>query len=244
MSQVENVGGMGRAQEGEKRRSVATYVTEPGVYERANARDSCVRIRQSATANLNLGARGIQSAATSERIYRITKAALLKIMRRKPVDFDDLVQTAVERVLRSLKDGSFSGQCSLPTWVSVVASNVAIDWLRSSSRSTASLGFAEAEAVAPWPSRGCGPFEQQLEARSLLRVVTSLLHQMTSERREPLILHDVHGYDLNEVADMMNISVAAVQSRLVRARHRLRCQLEAAERACEKGSEIGPRRPR
>jgi RNA polymerase sigma-70 factor (ECF subfamily) len=181
----------------------------------------------------------------SERIYRITKAALLKILRRKPVDFDDLVQTTVERVLRSLKDGSFSEECSLPTWVSVVASNVAIDWLRASARTSVSLGLAEgAEPITPWPSRGAHPFEQQLEARSLLRVVTGFLDQMPSERCDPLILHDVHGHDLNEVANIMNISVAAVQSRLVRARYRLKSQLEAAERTCDEGVDADPRRAR
>jgi DNA-directed RNA polymerase specialized sigma24 family protein len=69
------------------------------------------------------------------------------------------------------------------------------------------------------------------------------LDEMTSERCEALILHDVHGYDLNEVAELMNISVAAVQSRLV-ARYRLRCQLEAAERLCDERPDGGPRRAR
>ncbi len=170
------------------------------------------------------------SALASERLYRVAKAALLRILRRRPPDFDDLVQTTVERVLRSIQGGSFSGDCSLPTWISVIANNVAIDWVRTSARNLKPVDLIDdTELAQPWPTRVRAPLEQQLEARSLLRLANEVLHRMEEDRCDPLILHDVHGHDLIEVAAILKISVSAAQSRLVRARRQLKRRLEAAD---------------
>jgi DNA-directed RNA polymerase specialized sigma24 family protein len=44
---------------------------------------------------------------------------------------------------------------------------------------------------------------------------------MKPTRAEVLVLHDVHGYHLAEIATMMGLTVSATQSRLVRGRREL-----------------------
>jgi RNA polymerase sigma-70 factor, ECF subfamily len=218
----------------------------PQTSEPRNPRDSQVRVANGEDSEVEALPSESSSTArvegsgyvASDRLYRIASAALLKILRRKPPDFDDLLQTTVERVLRSLQAGTFSRSCSLPTWISVIANHVAIDWVRTSSRNAASAELVDDSEVAHlWPARARVPLEQQLEARSLLRYAGGVLDGMTKSSCDPLILHDLHGHDLAEIAAIMKISVAAAQSRLVRARQQLKRRLEAADRGYDEASD-------
>jgi RNA polymerase sigma-70 factor, ECF subfamily len=165
-----------------------------------------------------------------ERLYNIAGTALRRVLRGRTIDYDDLLQTALERVIRSVRDRSFTNQCSFPTWVSVIAANVAIDWARSNGRGRARLEFVEdLEQFDADRAKARAPFEGQLEARSALRYVESLMENMSPGQSDPFVLYDVCGLDLNEIAGLLQISVAAAQSRLVRARHELRRRLEALD---------------
>jgi RNA polymerase sigma-70 factor (ECF subfamily) len=66
-------------------------------------------------------------------------------------------------------------------------------------------------------------------ARLELDRVRRVLSRMKTTKSEVLILHDVHGYNLNEIALMLNVTVAAAQSRLVRGRSEFRSRLNALE---------------
>ena len=65
------------------------------------------------------------------------------------------------------------------------------------------------------------PRGTSIEARVELDHVRRGLAQMKPSRAEVLVLHDVHGYRLSEIASMLDLSVSAVQSRLVRGRKEL-----------------------
>jgi RNA polymerase sigma-70 factor (ECF subfamily) len=76
--------------------------------------------------------------------------------------------------------------------------------------------------------------EREVFARHELERVRRALALMTAERSEVILLHDMLGKDLSEIAVLMNISVAAAQSRLVRGRKELEQRL--AEAAAEPSS--------
>jgi DNA-directed RNA polymerase specialized sigma24 family protein len=53
-----------------------------------------------------------------------------------------------------------------------------------------------------------------------------LLGEMNAAQVEVLLLHDVVGHDLSEIALMLGVSMPAAQSRLFRGRRELRQRLE------------------
>src|SRR5690606_37386861 len=72
--------------------------------------------------------------------------------------------------------------------------------------------------------------EAQSNARAMLHVVMGELSEMNPRRAQAVLLHDIEGYDLEEIATMTEISVAAAQSRLVRGRKELLKRLDAHEK--------------
>ncbi len=66
---------------------------------------------------------------------------------------------------------------------------------------------------------------QRLESRNTLQLVRIEIARLSPTRAEALLLHDVLGYELSEVAAIVGVTVAAAQSRLVRGRKELHGRL-------------------
>jgi len=60
--------------------------------------------------------------------------------------------------------------------------------------------------------------ERVVEVSWQLHDLKLAINQLTPEQRAPLVLHDLEGHRYDEIAAMLDISVAAVKSRLHRAR--------------------------
>ena len=67
-------------------------------------------------------------------------------------------------------------------------------------------------------------------ANRLIRVLSSI----SSSHAEAVVLHDLLGHDLAEIARLTGVSVAAAQSRLVRGRRKALRLLTVAERRARK----------
>lgn len=158
--------------------------------------------------------------ALHDRLVGTVDQALYRVMGGRGPDHDDLVQMSFEQIVRTLTRGSFAGNCSLKTWASRITTHVALNALRSKQRERRVF---DARSQEPEPAcRSAQEFgSRRMEARIELERVRRLLSGMNQRRAETLILHDVHGHDLNEIALMLGASVAAVQSRLVRGRKEL-----------------------
>jgi RNA polymerase sigma-70 factor (ECF subfamily) len=67
----------------------------------------------------------------------------------------------------------------------------------------------------------------QVGLRNLVRRIQSHLSGIDSKKSWTYVLHDVHGYELSEIAEITGSSVAAAQSRLVRGRRELHEKIAA-----------------
>jgi RNA polymerase sigma-70 factor (ECF subfamily) len=67
--------------------------------------------------------------------------------------------------------------------------------------------------------------DERIGTRRAIEVVRAKLSELGPERAEALLLHDMLGCELSEIAVLAGVSVAAAQSRLVRGRHELRDRL-------------------
>jgi len=158
--------------------------------------------------------------ALYDRLQPVVDRALRRILQSN-VDHDDQVQVAFERIIRTLVERKFAGACSLSTWAAAIASNVAIDGLRARIRERAVVWEDRARGAEYAASVSSGNLERQLEARAEIAELHAILASMDASQAETVLLHDVHGHELTEIALITRVSVAAAQSRLVRGRKEL-----------------------
>ena len=137
---------------------------------------------------------------------------------RSTEEHDELVQLSMIELVLGID--WFKGQCSLDSWISVVTAHVVFKHLRARRRDRlvfSALGEDGAPAYAvPGPSSG-----SLAVSRELLRRLSTPPQSVDDSKAEVFVLHDVHGYELKEVAEILGLTVANAQSRLVRGRKQL-----------------------
>jgi RNA polymerase sigma-70 factor, ECF subfamily len=144
-------------------------------------------------------------------------------------DAEDVVQEAYIHAYQSLR--SFKGDALFFTWLYRIAVNAAISWKR------------KERAVLRWQTEGNadrvgqGPpnvMQRSEPAAALLRAeeverIQAALQRVSPEHRMVLILKDMDGHKYDAMAEILNVPVGTIRSRLHRARLELRQVLEQME---------------
>ena len=163
-------------------------------------------------------------AAHIPRLRRFARA-----MAKSEADADDLAQEALIKVYRSLR--SYRFESSFSTWLHRLTRNCFVDGLRSAAvreRAVAAAAIADdepstvAQAVAP------DALLLRAEERAHL---WQAIGQVSLEFRTVLVLCDVEGMAIAEVAAIEKLAEGTVKSRLHRGRAQLGRLLHAGERA-------------
>lgn len=160
--------------------------------------------------------------ALYDRLIRIVEWTISRVMGQRGPDHEDLVQSAFEQIVDSLHRRRYGRECSLTSWASAISCHIALNALRSRRRRRV-LGEQAQQELQP-PARG--DLDNQLAARQALERIRGELARMNQARAEVLVLHEVNGLELAEIAHVLGISLAAAQSRLSRGRRELLQRLE------------------
>jgi RNA polymerase sigma-70 factor (ECF subfamily) len=132
-------------------------------------------------------------------------------------DAQDLVQEVLLRVRRGLatyQPGNLQG------WLSRITTNTFLDRVRRRKRRpTVPLPDGDDRDVL---LAGPRSVDDQAAARDLPDYLQELLGQLSPDYRAAVVLADVIGYSYEEIADILDVPVGTVRSRLHRGRSRLR----------------------
>jgi len=168
-----------------------------------------------------------------DRLFGVVDHTLFRVFGRREADHDDLVQTVFEQIVVTLSRRSYARACNLKTWASSIASHVGFNALRSRRRERRVLDREATLDTTLVPMRSDA--EGMVTARVELDRVRRQLLGMKPEQSQTVFLHDVLGHELAEIALMMQVSVAAAQSRLVRGRRELYRRLDAEKASASRG---------
>lgn len=129
---------------------------------------------------------------------------------RNASDADDLTQTTVERALRS-RDQWIAGS-RLDSWLYRIMRNLWVDTVRS-------RGRRERREAPEEEARNIGEDpREQIETSLELRRAMQAMEQLPDDQREVVALILVEGFGYREVAEMLDLPIGTVSSRLVRGR--------------------------
>lgn len=130
-------------------------------------------------------------------------------------DVDDLAQETFLRVFRGLPRFEDKGPGRLKKWILTIAARIAIDHLR---RTRPPQETFDEAVHGPSTART----DELAQFRHLSDRVDRALGELGAEQRSVLVLRQLHAFDYQEIADILQIDLGTVKSRLHRARARLR----------------------
>ena len=139
----------------------------------------------------------------------------------------DAAQDAFIRAYRHLK--KFRGDCAFGSWVSRIAINVARDALKKKRvrpRDFSSMEWADGPEFDP-PDDAARTAPEAIARRERQMAVRCALAKVPENYRTTLILFDLQGRSYEECAEVLQVPIGTIKSRLSRARAALRDALGA-----------------
>jgi len=171
---------------------------------------------------IRLAQRG--DAAAFERIYQLHSRrvyALCLRMVSNTAEAEDLTQEAFLQLFRKI--ATFRGESAFSTWLHRLAVNVVLMKLRKKTLLVTPLDDSnDPDDESSGPRREIGGPDLLLTG-SIDRVhLERAIEQLPPGYKQVFVLHDIEGFEHNEIAGLMKCSVGNSKSQLHKARMRLR----------------------
>ncbi len=164
------------------------------------------------------------NAEAFERIYQLHCRRVYSLCLRmmgNTAEAEDLAQEAFLQLFRKIH--TFRGESAFSTWLHRLTVNVVLMRLRRKTAVEASLEqMTEPDEETGGPPREIGAEDLGL-AGSVDRVnLERAVAQLPPGYKQVFALHDIQGYEHNEIAELMGCSIGNSKSQLHKARTRLR----------------------
>ena len=153
------------------------------------------------------------------RYERMVFALLSRMLGRGP-EVEDLAQETFVRAYRAFPDFDVNGAAKPSTWLLTIATRLALDARKKKKLDRASLDDAEEASTGSTP-------ELSLERRQLGRALADAAELLPDEQRAALLLSELHGLSILEIAGALGIPENTAKTRLFRAREKMRESLKS-----------------
>jgi RNA polymerase sigma-70 factor (ECF subfamily) len=163
-------------------------------------------------------------AAAFEHLYQLHGRRVYALCLRmvgNPSDAEDLMQEAFLQLFRKI--GTFRGESAFSTWLHRMTVNVVLMRLRKKTLPAASLEeTTEPDDETGGPRKDIGAPDLRLSGAVDRVNLERSIEKLPPGYRTVFVLHDVQGFEHNEIAGIMGCSVGNSKSQLHKARTRLR----------------------
>lgn len=134
-------------------------------------------------------------------------------------DADDAAQEAMIRVVRNLD--RFDGRSAFGTWVYRIATNTALDELRKRKRRPQLRSVADDDDLRQRPEQADEIAHRLIDSVADRLAIDAALAELPEEFRAAVVLRDVGDLDYAEIAEVLELPIGTVKSRIARGRRLL-----------------------
>jgi RNA polymerase sigma-70 factor (ECF subfamily) len=132
----------------------------------------------------------------------------------RTTELDDIVQNVFLEIHRSLP--RYKGNSKLSTWIYRIAVNVSLQYIRKRKRRKVFLFFdADRSVQEESLSHELGG---RYESRDLMNKLQGQLEKLSDKKRVVFVLHEIEGLPVDRIAEICEVPVNTVRSRLNSAR--------------------------
>ncbi len=149
------------------------------------------------------------------RTHEVALTTFARSLTRDPSSVEEAVQETLVRAWKYLD--SFDRRGSFEGWILRICRNVVIDQANAAARRPASFAAHELDRM------------MQPRENDATHEIIELLHQLSVDHREVLVIVGVLGLSYEEAAGTLDVPIGTVRSRLGRARQAFSELLRAAE---------------
>ena len=165
------------------------------------------------------------------QLYSLHKRRIFSLCLRmvgNMAEAEDLTQEAFLQLHRKI--ATFRGDSAFSTWLHRLAVNVVLMHLRRKGLSQVSLDEAMEPAADGTPGRSFGSADLTLSGSIDRLALERAVADLPTGYRLIFVLHDIEGYEHNEIATMLECSIGNSKSQLHKARLKLRNALSKSQR--------------
>ena len=156
----------------------------------------------------------------NRRLYRIARGVV-----RNDGEAEDIVQEAYLSAFTHLD--TFRGNSSLATWLSRIVINEALGRLRKRRRaSDVAATFVQEAQIIQFPLANRDDPERGMAQRQILQLIERATDNLPNLYRIVFVARVIEGLSVEETANLLDIRPETVKTRLHRARHLVRTQLD------------------
>jgi RNA polymerase sigma-70 factor (ECF subfamily) len=171
-----------------------------------------------------------------QEVYDAFQPKILRYLARlvDENEAEDLAQETFVKINLALEN--FRGESKLSTWIYRIATNTALDRLRSPSFQQAaqklSMDLIEIDESPlddrnVWTGEKTPLVEPQIYRKEMGACIQNFIGKLPESYRTVLVLGEMEALSNNEIAEILGLSLGTVKIRLHRARAKLRQELES-----------------
>jgi RNA polymerase sigma-70 factor (ECF subfamily) len=162
-----------------------------------------------------------------EALYNMHKRRVYSLCLRmvnNAAEAEDLAQEAFMQLFRKI--GTFRGESAFSTWLHRLTVNIVLMHLRKKGLDQVSLDQEPDDENLDLPKKEYGDADLNLVGTVDRVTLEKAIAGLPKGYRTIFVLHDVEGYEHNEIAAMIGCSIGNSKSQLFKARLKLRAYLQ------------------
>jgi len=160
-------------------------------------------------------------------LYNLHKRRIYSLCLRmvsNPAEAEDLTQEAFMQLFRKI--GTFRGESAFSTWLHRLTVNIVLMHLRKKGLDEVSLDDEPEDENQDLPKKEYGDSDLNLAGAVDRVTLDKAIADLPKGYRTIFVMHDVEGFEHNEIADIIGCSIGNSKSQLFKARLKLRAYLQ------------------